>query len=85
MTDFEEVTFGSDEEEKECDGFEEVELPDDEEDDVSGTKHCNCKCHEGVESMYQMRKRHCVQCGMRVSGSLYFDIVGGGCWVAPHD
>ena len=68
MVDFEDVTLDSDEENNAhyYDGFEEVELADNV-DMHYGTKKCRCVCHDNPNARFQMRKRHCLSCGMQVS------------------
>lgn len=72
LTDFEEVRLGDSDEEfqREFDGFEEVELPDD---DVNGTKKCRCPCHRNTTDEQSIKRiRHCQNCSLKVSGFLFF-------------
>ncbi|XP_060074147.1 GON-4-like protein [Ylistrum balloti] len=74
MTDYEEITLGESDEEADFDGFEEVELPDEE--DTSGTKKCLCRCHNNpANTNYFKRNKHCYSCCLKViDGELFYRV-----------
>lgn len=74
LTDYEEITLGESDEEADFDGFEEVELPDEE--DISGTKKCQCRCHNNPNSTnYFKRNKHCYSCCLKViDGELFYRV-----------
>ncbi|OWF39043.1 GON-4-like protein isoform X2 [Mizuhopecten yessoensis] len=74
LTDYEEITLGESDEEADFDGFEEVELPDEE--DISGTKKCQCRCHNNpVDTNYFKRNKHCYSCCLKViDGELFYRV-----------
>ncbi|XP_033750127.1 uncharacterized protein LOC117334553 [Pecten maximus] len=74
LTDYEEITLGESDEEADFDGFEEVELPDEE--DISGTKKCQCRCHNNpVNNNYFKRNKHCYSCCLKViDGELFYRV-----------
>ncbi|XP_076102737.1 GON-4-like protein [Mytilus galloprovincialis] len=74
MTDYEEITLDDSDEEADPDGYEVIELPD--EQDINGTKLCQCNCHKNtLDQNYLKRNRHCYSCCLKViDGELYFRV-----------
>ncbi|VDI43633.1 Hypothetical predicted protein [Mytilus galloprovincialis] len=65
MTDYEEITLDDSDEEADPDGYEVIELPD--EQDINGTKLCQCNCHKNtLDQNYLKRNRHCYSCCLKV-------------------
>ncbi|KAK3595161.1 hypothetical protein CHS0354_002761 [Potamilus streckersoni] len=72
MTDYEDVAIGDSDEDGvgagEIDQFETIEMADEAE-EIYGTKHCPCSCHDGnaaSNDYYSSMKKHCYTCGLTV-------------------
>ncbi|KAL3866908.1 hypothetical protein ACJMK2_044158 [Sinanodonta woodiana] len=72
MTDYEDVALGDSDEDGvgtgEVDQFETIEMADEAE-EIYGTKHCPCSCHDGnanSNDYYISMKKHCYTCGLTV-------------------